>query len=315
MSDLRIRASEVKARGVAERGNFVPPDFIQTIYKYWLAHTNSDKGKKVRYGERKENFCHFWRVVAFWAPLMAVRRGIAAAAPVILTLASIAAVATVAIVLTLTGSWLDLGMIVLMAALILYVGVGLMAGVGVGYELASENKRLRKEQDEYWLYLFAPTSMPAYPAGRFFYWLGRKWKNTPSFRRNTGMTVAVLSVIATVALYVLAFIFATKSALIMTGIIAGATALVAIVGFIGVHIADYVNGKRKIAEEAEAEFKASLDENEYYEYMRLAQEPSNFAKFMIAIGDVIVFTFQVIRVNKWKICPLVDIDTNEAVSN
>lgn len=60
---FREKATEVKKKGALERGEFNPkPDSAHLkMYKWWLEHGGEVEGK--------ENFCHYWRVVLFWAPL------------------------------------------------------------------------------------------------------------------------------------------------------------------------------------------------------------------------------------------------------
>src|SRR4051812_11756485 len=109
MSNLRTRASEIKAAGEAERGNFEPTGAPKRLYQYWLSHSTTSRADKVRTGLQRENFCHFWRVVAIWAPLMFLRRGVVKAAEnrfVQIAVAIVLAVTFVYALTTLNG-WDD----------------------------------------------------------------------------------------------------------------------------------------------------------------------------------------------------------------
>lgn len=68
MSRLRSKAVDVKISGAAERRNWNPdPKSVHyKIYSWWLRSSG-------RYIEN-ENFCHYWRVVAIWAPLRWIRK-------------------------------------------------------------------------------------------------------------------------------------------------------------------------------------------------------------------------------------------------
>ncbi len=63
MSQLRRQADQVMSEGAMKRRNWNPDadTFHYKIYKYWRANSK-------RHVER-ENFCHYWRVVAIWGPL------------------------------------------------------------------------------------------------------------------------------------------------------------------------------------------------------------------------------------------------------
>ena len=63
MSQLRQQAEQVISEGAMQRRNWNPDldTFHYKIYKYWRTRSK-------RYIPR-ENFCHYWRVVAIWGPL------------------------------------------------------------------------------------------------------------------------------------------------------------------------------------------------------------------------------------------------------
>lgn len=71
---LRDKAREVRERGVQERGNFEPHGVPLKMYKYWLDNSSSKKRNRIFFKEERENFCHFWRVVMFWAPMVYVKQ-------------------------------------------------------------------------------------------------------------------------------------------------------------------------------------------------------------------------------------------------
>lgn len=62
---VRDKAEEIRQRGEAKRGNFSPEPNSGPVkaYKYFYANSGTDEPDR-------ENFCHFWRVVVIWAPLL-----------------------------------------------------------------------------------------------------------------------------------------------------------------------------------------------------------------------------------------------------
>ena len=63
---FRDKAAEITAKGEARRGHFSPDadSAHLKVYKWWVENSN--------YGEtpQRENFCHYWRVVLIWSPLI-----------------------------------------------------------------------------------------------------------------------------------------------------------------------------------------------------------------------------------------------------
>lgn len=68
MSHLQLLTRELVRDADARRGTFTPTGVPYDIYRWWRQRTTRDIVR--------ENFCHYWRVVLIWAPLMAVRKGI-----------------------------------------------------------------------------------------------------------------------------------------------------------------------------------------------------------------------------------------------
>jgi hypothetical protein len=132
--NFRQRASELVAQGEAVRSDFTPRGVPLEMYEWWLDNSPSEKALDIRLGYRQENFCHFWRVVLIWVPLMwTMDKAIAFATTktfkVIASLVGLALVGVVIYALTTTGSWLEL-----LGVLALLVGVaagifGLVWGV------------------------------------------------------------------------------------------------------------------------------------------------------------------------------------------
>lgn len=276
MTDFKNKASEIKAAGVAERGNFTPSGVPLRIYNYWLDNSASTKAFDIKHGNRRENFCHFWRVVAIWAGLLWLGRGVVKAFSnktfnIVLGVVIIAALATV---LTVTHTWL--------AAL---VGVGIATGfvavvAGVGISIAIV-------QEKFW---------------------NPRWNDMAS-KIFFGVMIAIAagSVIAML-------VFATIDAgWIVPIIVASIIALAALLIFGGSKWSEYLAGKRALERKKHQEMLHNMTDEEYYAWraeQSKAPEPSKFALFFIGVGDFLILIFQVVRVKKWKICPLVEVGDN-----
>jgi hypothetical protein len=67
MSRLRDKVATLRRQGEERRGTYVPAvdGAPLRVYQWWHTKTNSDI--------ERDNFCHYWRVVVFWAPLLGVR--------------------------------------------------------------------------------------------------------------------------------------------------------------------------------------------------------------------------------------------------
>ncbi len=281
MNNFREKAREVKAAGVAERGNFEPTGVPKRMYNFWLNETNSKKGKAIRRGTRRENFCHFWRVVAIWAPLLFLG----------------------CLFLDLLDSPLFIGL----------VGLVLLGGFVTLFFVVND----------FWIVvatilaiIFTALASVAVCAGLVF--LQEKyWKDswTPVFRKVC-LTIAGILVVAAVAFGFYAWITATSATFVGLFLVV-CVVFGLVLSFAGAKAANFISGKRAIAREKNRErtdafLRGEITRAEYVGHNR--REPNRFEKRMAAIfsgiADFIVLIAQVVRVNKWKICPLVEVDKN-----
>lgn len=72
MSKFRERTAAIVEQGGSERKSFQPKGAPAKVYNYWLNNSEGSKAGKIRRGERRENFCHWFWVVVFFAPMLAV---------------------------------------------------------------------------------------------------------------------------------------------------------------------------------------------------------------------------------------------------
>lgn len=297
---LREKAQEVKAAGVAERGNFTPDGAPKRMYQYWLWKSNSRKAKDIRYGDRKENFCHFWRVVALWAPLLWTWKKVEAAGNYILATFGVLAVATLVVACILSTN-------VLVTVLwVLAIGVGIGLGT-LGIVSGISAALTEDERDEADLMtspkaitigflLGLPTALLSFAIVKGVKFYNR---NLTDYNKPIGISTAVLAVAGLLTLIGLSGGLVTL--LWVVGTFAGLVAVVAGVIIAGTFLSDYISGKRAVAREATNAYVA-----EHGEYPPEA-EPGLVSRFFHGLGDFLILIGQVVRVKKWKICPIVEV--------
>lgn len=271
MSNFRNKAREIKAAGEAERGNFTPSGVPKRMYQYWLRNTTSVHGRRVRDGRRKENFCHFWRVVAIWAPLMFLKGKaesfVTSKTGAVIMVAS--ALAAIFFVVTSTIGLVDFLIGIGLALALISAGVGLIVGLT---------------------------------------WLK---DNRPKVLEHLLFAILILGALGFLTALVVDFGF------IALAWVAAAIGALALAFFILMKISEWIAGRRAIARE-----KARVAEEEAWTrfFNDEGPDPSKrpepkplpawmqaVGNFLTGIGDFVVLIGQVVRVNKWKICPMVEI--------
>lgn len=280
---LREKAQEVKAAGEAARGDFTPSGAPLRAYKYWAARSKNVPDR--------ENFCHFWRVVVFWAPFMAFRRGVESmfSSPVFLGL--VAAVCLVAIVLA-GLTWTEFGA----AALLVFVTIYACAGLVFGAVYADEKAKGRSENWLKWsTFATLPTSWASYSAMTVSNKLDRSTKRT--------VGNALLALIATaglIAILVAGFAdLGWSFLLVLLGFVLALAVFVAVIIALG-NVAQSLRAYKY-------EKKAAAIDNDEDEPVE-EKTPGKVSQLLTSIADFLILAVQVVRVNKWKICPLVTID-------
>lgn len=68
MSRLRESAHQIARRANEARGEYKAQGWHYRLYRWWLAQTKRP--------ETKDNFCHYWRVIAIWAPLLWLKQSL-----------------------------------------------------------------------------------------------------------------------------------------------------------------------------------------------------------------------------------------------
>jgi MFS family permease len=266
MMNLREKAREIKAEGETTRGDYTPSGTPKKMYDYWLRHTKNPP-------EGRENFCHYGRVVLFWAPLMFVRNKVSDFVDSPAGFVTTVAVAVLAVLALVFGP-----LVLIPNAWEFYVIFGaaaLMVGALFGV-----------------VYLI-------------------KTKASDGVKKALGTIALAIGglVVAALVVGLIGLLFYENgwaAFLIIGGVILSAIALVGLAA-----------GAAALVEASKAKKRAERNKalEAYYDGKgpdpdaKVVREPGIVKKFLSGLGDLIVLTAQFIRVKKWKICPLVDIDT------
>lgn len=272
-------------RGKENRGDFTPKSgsLPVKLYNYWLKNSGSKRAARISSGNQRENFCHYWRVVAFWAPLHALFNGVIA--PALDSKVTWAVVGViVAALLALLFVTVNGALVILLQCLAIVVGIALAIGVIVGIS-----------------YVVAEVVPRKFPNAT---------KKVGDFVLNPKFGGAV------VGLVLAAIVYLTSRGHGVTGYVVWFCVglVIALGGYVIVKLIDYLNGKAALKQDA----WDALDwdtQDKVLDYIhavnKTKRQPGKVAKFFSAIGngiiDAVEFVVQVVRVNKWKICPLVEI--------
>ena len=273
MSNFRDKAAAIKAEGVEKRGEFNPKGAPLRAYNYWLGETRSQKGRDIRNGKRKENFCHFWRVVAIWAPLMFLRRKAEA---------------------VIDSRWFG------------PVAGAILVGGFITFLLTTEGLI-----SLFYLFLAIAGAVALLFAGAGVAYLCERF---PAAAKKVGHTLGYLFIAAVVLFFVTLIVVEGG----ITGVVLLALgAAIGIVTWLNMeNIADYIEGLRarnlrKRDERRDAlsrQAREFFNENGYWPHEKVEREPGRVSKFFSGVGDFIIMLAQVIRVKKWGICPIVEIE-------
>lgn len=308
MVNFRNKSEQVYAQGALERGEFQPTGAPLKVYQYWHSRTKN--------APENENFCHFWRVVAFWAPLMWVRSILARMAQRPLTwLFIFLAYAVGMLVLGATVDW----------AIPFFTLAIPMAAVGtsIGGEAAQKYNKVSEIQSgmKYPFWVTALVSIPTFYLFRYFNGLSDReqevWANISGITLASALTILVGFIIVTGAMeigwVILYYIFGIPLGLVVAFFSFAA---------LGTGIEFIINRIRARNKRKEGERTKSI--NEQYDAFLRGEGENPFAikrhvpgpreqkiiNFFKGIGDFLSLAWNIVRVNKWKICPMVKIDSD-----
>lgn len=310
---LRQKAREVKEAGIAERSNFTPQGVPKRMYQWWLRESNSKRARAIKYGSRKENFCHFWRVVLFWAPARKVAYTIdkyllnGYVGAFFLGLLALAALTFV--ILNPLTFVIGLGI----ATGVVLEGTGIFAGVSAAMTPSQRNQYdmlVDRRAIAAFFVLGLPLATLAFlvtRTGRFYS------EHLTDYNKQFAIAISSLLVLAG------GLSMALLGGISLLAVVLGAIALVAVGGVFVVILfnvmATYIDGKRAIAKaKREDRLAVYIAENGHEPQYVPNRFEKAFMAFFAGLGDFIVLIAQVIRVKKWKICPIVEIEDDRAAA-
>jgi hypothetical protein len=296
---LKEKTEEVVAEGEANRGVRTPTGVPKRIYDYWLRESNSTKASAIRSGYRKENFCHYWRVVAIWAPLMFLKHKTETLfenRAFQIALVVLAVMLVVGLSLKYHSVLIALGLVVggaVALAWLLLAGLAGIVSAEDGFNQSFEDEPVHQRIG----WALAPV------AGLFYLGTKAVQKITPLAKQHPKSFSWTLAALVTLGLAVLNFALGG-----VTAVAAYALTLAVIYGIyrLGLWGFPLLSDKIESAHDKRVAERVAYFE-EHGEYP--TREPGRIVRFFQAVGEFIVFVAQVIRVKKWKICPLVDINT------
>jgi len=287
---FRDKADEVKAAGERARSNWTPQGKPLEWYKAWVA----DRRARHKSVPERENFCHYWRVVAIWYPLSVLRNKAddisqsRAFWPVVLSVLGLAVLAGL-----VTGSILNTAFFygLLITIGIFYVFVGFIVGLAIGSE---------GDFDDDWPVLAAfVTSWPLYGLAR--------WTNSLSKSTKDKVAVGIVVVLFLfIAIMLLSILFSAAGWLWGSVVLGVILAVAAGIYFFGGSFISWIAYRREQRENAR--YDAWEESYSAPREPAAPKEPGVVSRFFHAVGDFLILLAQVVRVNKWKICPLVEVD-------
>lgn len=297
--NFRDKAREIRSRGEAERGNFAPTagSVPVRMYQYWA----KDSGK----APARENFCHFWRVVALWAPARFVKNKVMDVADYFLERKIATGIGLV--VLYLLCAFVLLTTDALMGGILMFVIplsiLGTISGLILSLNL--DNDPLTDSEFKSCLvfaFLGLPVSLPVFLLSKGIQNWPKSWTEPVGnaiAKLGIGILIAAGFALLTLGFLELGWVFL----LYLVGILGGSAGVV----FGGIFLVDFLIGRRAAALERE--------EKEAEEYFIVngvwptvePKEPGRVKKFFSGVADFLILAAQVVRVKKWKICPMVTI--------
>jgi ABC-type multidrug transport system fused ATPase/permease subunit len=295
---LRARAQEVKAAGEAERGNFTPTGAPLRVYRYWHDRVNWRKRPE------RENFCHFWRVVAIWAPLMFLRTKTADFFnhPAVIIASLVLGLSALVFAVVAGGGAAILLFVVCALAALAYLTLGALTGTVWGLEeYNDDNERITKAVAGVTFLV----SLPVFLACRLY-------RRYPEAVQNIALVALALLVLFIVTV-MLVQLFVAVGLLVFLAILVTFVGVLAFFVFGIPAIGRMIQGRRALARAKR--LKAMEDGDSKPLPAVKVSGPSRFERFVSRvftnIADFIVLVAQVAQVKKWKICPLVEIPTDE----
>jgi hypothetical protein len=185
--------------------------------------------------------------------------------------------------------------------------LGLLGGVGLA--IGPDERADNDFPSINWVLLMALVGLPV----AIFSFVITKVSQEKAVRRwvgnNEGKIVAVIA--ATIATGFFAMIWITASLVMMLSVLGGVIGILALlVGFVAlmIYISEFVSGRRALARER-AESRVRDDDFTIGKGGVVKDKPG----FFTGVADFFILLGQIVRVKKWKICPLVEVKVKDEV--
>ena len=291
MSIFRSKAEQVYAQGALERGEFTPTGAPKSVYQYWASHA--------KHVPKTENFCHFWRVVVFWAPLMRLRQAVGNLFEH--NAAWYAVAAAIVGTLVVLGALVSPGFLAPLA--IVYVVAGFVLATDKPFDEMKKTPGLRKA-----INITAPVSYPVHYLVRVL----RKVPEDVFIYGGLGIALLLIGALLVgliiegahqIGWWTLAYVIGVP--------LAGLAVVVAVV--ILSNLIDKWKYNRKVKDDElfDKYIRGEISHEDYFGTSR--REPTRLGLWLKRktqpIRDFGALFWNIIRVNKWKICPIVKIDS------
>lgn len=163
-------------------------------------------------------------------------------------------------------------------------------------------------------------------------WIGRQFKKIPrGVAEKIGLSIVGVYLLVLLVIIIMAAFQSPASFFLVLGIIAAIAAFVALLVFIGGKVSERNRLKREAAARARTEasrkaweaFWNGLGPDPTLERRRETEEAvrkiqrfeaffDKFAPFFKAVGEFCLVAVNAVRVNKWKICPLVEVPVDKS---
>jgi len=303
--NFRRQTQEVREKGELERGTFVPTieGTPYKMYKWWLERTRNPP--------TRENFCHYWRVIFIWSPLMRLASVLGRVFGNKVILSTV--ITVLAVLLVVLGYTFNFLSYVAVGAASVYIVLGLVMGV---YRYQYEAGELMYSDE--WLTRDHPTAYRAlvivFAPLVFFVWaIGAVFKSSKTLKYvgNALLGLILLACLGILTVIIVASIahYGLVPFLVVVGTILLVIAVITAfsIGSVFVmekYIEPAIKRRRRARRDAEDALRMKIS---YGKATAASSNKSVIGSILRTIGDFVILIVEVVRVNKWKICPIVEL--------
>jgi hypothetical protein len=311
--NLRSKTKQVLEKGEAERRSVDPVEGTLPVklYNYWASRTPSDVPER-------ENFCHYWRVILFWAPMYFLGEKflnfVSTTYGTVIMFLSI--LLSLALVFTTSSS---ITFAFLFIGLLLSGVVGIVSAMFLLDRKYSKSPILSEDEVQYARKGAVLGFVGSIPTLAVFYFvrglmlvsrkIPKPSKRVVKYAERSVLTFCLiaLTLVLGLGIYELFIGIGWWTVAVILGVPA------AILGF----------GTFLMRAEEKHDKQRRAEQEARWEYFDIhgefptppAKKPGTLKKIYHGFLDLVVFVFQVIRTKKWKICPYVDVPKDPALTD